>query len=77
LIWLNPSTQSYGPWWVMHYTYRAIIVSTLLLCNNWLDFHKNLMKLSIPRGDAYIITMFRSDHSTQSNGPLLVCAVCI
>jgi hypothetical protein len=65
-------TQSYGPWLVMHYTYRAKIVSSLILCNYWLKFKETLLEPSIPREYAHIISLFRSDTLTQSYGPWLV-----
>jgi hypothetical protein len=45
----------------MQYAYRAIIVSALFLCNYWLEFNETLSEQSIPRGDAHIIALFRSD----------------
>jgi hypothetical protein len=72
LFWSDPLTQSYGPWLVMQYAYRAIIISALLLCNYWLEFHETLWELSIPRGDAHIVALFRSDSLTQSYGPWLI-----
>jgi hypothetical protein len=65
-------TQSYGPWLVMQYAYRAIIVSTLLLCNYFLEFNKFLWELSILKEDAHIVPLFWSDTLTQSYGPWLV-----
>jgi hypothetical protein len=69
LFWSETSTQSYGPWLVMQYAYRAKIVPALLLCNYWLEFNKTLWEPSIPRGDAHIISLFRLDKLTQSYGP--------
>jgi hypothetical protein len=68
----DPSTQSYGPWLVMQYTYRAMIVSVLFLCNVWLKFKKTLWKQSIPIGDKHIVILFLSEPSAQSYGPWLV-----
>jgi glycerol-3-phosphate cytidylyltransferase-like family protein len=62
-------TQSYGPWFVMQYAYRAKIVSALLLCNYWLEFNKTLREPSIPRWNAHIIALLGSDILTQSYGP--------
>jgi glycerol-3-phosphate cytidylyltransferase-like family protein len=64
--------QSYGPWLVMQYAYRAIIVSVLLLCNYWLAIKETLWEPSIATGDAHIFALLRSDTSTQSYGPWLV-----
>jgi hypothetical protein len=49
-------TQCYGPWLVMQYTYRTIIVSARLLCNHRLEFNETLWEPSISRGDAHIIS---------------------
>jgi hypothetical protein len=68
----DTSTQSYGPWLVMQYAYRARIVSALLLCNYWLNLKETLWESSIPREDAHIIALFWSDTLTQSYGPWLV-----
>jgi hypothetical protein len=38
----GPLTQSNGPWLVMQYAYRAIIISMLLLCNYLLEFNETL-----------------------------------
>jgi hypothetical protein len=65
-------TQSYGPWLVMQYAYRAIIVSMLLLCNYWLESFETLLELSIPRGDVHIVALFQSDTLTHSYGPWLL-----
>jgi hypothetical protein len=46
-------TQSYGPWLVIQYAYRAIIVSTLLLCNYWLEFNGTLWEPLISRWDVH------------------------
>jgi hypothetical protein len=32
---LDPSSPSYGPWSIMQYAFRGLIVSVLFLCNNW------------------------------------------
>jgi glycerol-3-phosphate cytidylyltransferase-like family protein len=72
LFWSDTSTHSYGPWLVMQYAYRAIIVSVLLLCNYWLEFNNTSWESSISREDAHIIGLFQSDPLTQSYGPWLV-----
>jgi hypothetical protein len=54
-------TQSYGPLLVMQYAYRVKFVSVLLLCSYWLEFNETLWEPSIPREDAHIIDLFRSD----------------
>jgi hypothetical protein len=46
-------------------------VSALVLCNYWLEFSKTLLEPSIPRGDAHVIALFRSDTLTQKYGPLI------
>jgi hypothetical protein len=56
-------------WPLISYAYWAIIVSTLLLCNYWLEFNKALWESSIVRGDAHIGGLFRSDSSTQNYCP--------
>jgi hypothetical protein len=53
----------------LDYVYRTIIVSVLLLCNNWQEFKETSLEPSIPRGDAHILALFRSDPSTLSYGP--------
>jgi glycerol-3-phosphate cytidylyltransferase-like family protein len=68
----DPLTQSNGPWLVMQYAYRAIIISMLLLCNYLLEFNETLLEPSKPRGDAHIVVLFWSDTLTQSYGPWLV-----
>jgi hypothetical protein len=68
----NTFTQSYGPWLVMQYAYRVKMVSALLLCNYWLEFNETLWEPSISRGDAHIVSLFRSDTLTQSYGLWLV-----
>jgi hypothetical protein len=65
-------TQSYGPWLVMQYAYRAKIFTALLLCNYWLEFNETLWEPSISREDAHIIALLGSDTFTQSYGPWLV-----
>jgi hypothetical protein len=65
-------THRYGPWLVMQYAYRTIFVSALLFCNYWLEFNETLWEPSIPRGDAHIVALSRSDILTQSYGPWLV-----
>jgi hypothetical protein len=64
-------TQSFGPWLVMQYAYRAKIVYALLLCNYWQEINKTLWELLIPR-DVHIVALlklFRPDTSLQSDGP--------
>jgi hypothetical protein len=68
LLQSDPLTQSYGPLLVMQYAYRVKIVSTLLLCYYWLEFNETLWEPSIPRGDAHMVALFRSDTSTQKDG---------
>jgi hypothetical protein len=72
LFWSDTLTQSYGSWLVMQYAYRAKIISTLLLCNYWLEINKTLWEPSIPWENAHIIALLGSDILTQSYGPWLV-----
>jgi hypothetical protein len=65
-------TQSYDPWLVMQYAYKAKLVSVLLLCNYWLEFNETIWEPSISSGDAHIVALFRSDIITQSYGRWLV-----
>jgi hypothetical protein len=70
LFRLNPSARSYGPWLVMLYAYRQ----WSFLCYFSATTCLNSMKLwvpSIPRWDAHILTLLRSDLSTQSKVPWL------
>jgi hypothetical protein len=62
----RPSTQGYGPWLVMQNAYRGIIISVLFLYNHWHKFNETVSEPSILRGDAHIVTLFRSDLSTKS-----------
>jgi hypothetical protein len=71
LFWSDHLTQSYGPWLVMQYAYRIIIVSAPLPCNYWQEFNERSWEQSKPRGDAHIIALFRFYPSAQSYGPWL------
>jgi hypothetical protein len=53
----DPSTQSYSPWLVMHYAYRAKVFSVLFLCNYSQEFNETLLEPSITRCDAHIIAL--------------------
>jgi glycerol-3-phosphate cytidylyltransferase-like family protein len=75
LFFSDTLTQSYGPWLVMQYAYRAKIVSALLLCNYWLEFNETLWELSIQRGDAHIIALFRSDTLLRGLALDLLCSI--
>jgi hypothetical protein len=54
---------------VLALSVRPIFISALVLCNYWLEFKETLWEPSIPKGNAHIIALFRSDPLSQSYGP--------